>query len=77
MPCVTPVTCARLAGSHEGLKNAPQPVRAALEVVPYEHTRQWKELLHAVDDQVSLPVNVEYEPRVHRTQAKAPGRDLA
>ena len=41
-------------------------MRAALEVLPYGHTRQ-----------CSAPADVAYEPEVQRTQRKPPGCDLA
>ena len=50
--------------SHNG--DAPQPMRAALEVEPYGHTRQCTD-----------PDADAKEPTVQRTQQNPPGRDLA
>ena len=54
------------AGGSRPSRSAPQPVRPALEVVPYGHTVQCK-----------LPVVEEYAPGVQRTQRYWPGCDLA
>jgi len=56
----------RVASFNDSKTHAPQPVRAAFDVEPYGHARQWSE-----------PDAAAYDPTVQNTQRKPPGRDLA